>query len=107
MRGISALSAAAVATLLLLSGRVQASTGALDRTFNGDGKVLTRVAGADRALDVALAPGGRIVVMGTSNRGATLARYRLDGRLDHSFSGDGKLVAPLPRGPHWAFRPTA
>jgi uncharacterized delta-60 repeat protein len=63
--------------------------GALDSGFSGDGMRTTNFGGDDVAYDVALQPDGRIVVAGASSEDLALARYEPDGRLDHTFSGDG------------------
>jgi uncharacterized delta-60 repeat protein len=71
--------------------------GALDRTFSGDGRVSVDLGfGDDIIHSLAVLPGGKVLVagQGTRNRYLTeddfaLARFRNDGRLDSSFSGDG------------------
>jgi len=68
-----------------------ASAGDLDPSFSGDGRQTTDFAGRfDGGSDVALQPGGKVVVAGGSNSDFALARYNADGSLDTSFSGDGK-----------------
>src|ERR671939_76168 len=82
------------------------SNGTLDRSFGGDGKVITRfysdispgeVLGSV-ARAVALQPDGKIVAAGSvSGEDAggpsfAFARYNPDGQLDTSFDGDGKLM---------------
>jgi uncharacterized delta-60 repeat protein len=70
--------------------------GNLDRTFGGDGRVMTRFRSAS-AEDVAIASDGRIVVAGRACCGKdstslfALALYDRDGSLDLSFGGDGKV----------------
>ena len=74
--------------------------GSLDRSFSDDGKQTTDFSDAseDKANAVAIQPDGKLVVVGTVDgpgdapEGAdfALARYRPDGSLDPSFSGDGK-----------------
>jgi uncharacterized delta-60 repeat protein len=86
--------------------------GSLDTTFDGDGKVTTAfiystpnfTASLAVAYGVAIQPGdNKIVVAGkaTSNISSmtflenddfALARYNLDGSLDTTFDGDGKLL---------------
>jgi uncharacterized delta-60 repeat protein len=71
--------------------------GTLDTSFSGDGKVTRNFSRHyDSARAVAIDPDGRIVVAGTVNWGPNpnfgVARYNLDGSLDTSFSGDGKLT---------------
>jgi uncharacterized delta-60 repeat protein len=66
--------------------------GSLDPTFGGDGIVTTAIRGGhgDEARSVAIQPNGRIVVAGTDSwERFAVARYRPDGTLDTSFSGDG------------------
>jgi uncharacterized delta-60 repeat protein len=70
--------------------------GSLDPTFSGDGKKTTDFGGdpeigGDHADDVAIQRDGKIVVVG-SGRGFAVARYKPNGALDNSFSGDGKQV---------------
>ena len=74
--------------------------GSLDTTFDGDGKVLTDMAGNhDNAQDVAIHTDGKIVVGGLawintffSNFKFGLVRYYADGSLDNSFDGDGRAI---------------
>jgi uncharacterized delta-60 repeat protein len=76
--------------------------GALDHTFGGDGKVSTDFAdGSDDAANaVAIQADGKIVAAGTGLNGGhgagggdfALARYNVDGTLDPSFGGDGKVT---------------
>lgn len=75
------------------------SNGALDPTFDGDGKLKTDIGGQDdEAHGLALQRDGRIVLSGlASNPGPTgddfaVARYRSDGSLDPTFSGDGRTT---------------
>ncbi len=73
------------------------ANGTLDNTFNLDGKVTTDFAGhGEEAYSIAIQRDGKIVVAGTSYNGANydfaLARYNVDGTLDNTFSGDGKLT---------------
>ncbi len=77
------------------------ASGTLDGTFGTDGRVITPVgAGDDLAEAVALQPNGRIVVSGSSEktpstRNLAFTRHGTDGRLDPSFSEDGKLEVDL------------
>lgn len=77
--------------------------GVLDQTFSGDGKVITAVGtGNDQAFGVASQPNGKLVVVGSSENGAStdfaIVRYNSDGSLDNSFSGDGKLMLDIAGG---------
>lgn len=75
------------------------SNGALDTTFDGDGKVTTAINGnsADSSYGVIVQPGGKIVVVGISvtlsesNFNIALARYNSGGSLDPAF-GVGGIV---------------
>jgi uncharacterized delta-60 repeat protein len=77
------------------------TTGALDTTFDGDGKVVTPVsASRDGISAVAIQPDGKIVVAGTSNGDFAVARYTGAGSLDQSFGVGGLVVtsfSPSPR----------
>lgn len=78
----------------------EASPGHLDRSFGRNGKVGTGFTPQrDLALGVAIQLDGRIVAAGTADsRRFALSRYRRNGRLDHSFGGDGKVSTRLLRG---------
>jgi uncharacterized delta-60 repeat protein len=73
--------------------------GSLDGSFGGEGKVATHFQGGAGAGSVALDSMGRIVVAGTRGSGSEIgfavARYRTNGKLDHSFGGDGKVNTRL------------
>ena len=69
--------------------------GALDPTFDGDGKVLTNLASADHewASAIAIDSRNRIVAAGhTDGQGIALARVPVDGGLDTTFDIDGKVL---------------
>jgi uncharacterized delta-60 repeat protein len=73
--------------------------GTLDESFGGDGKVRTGFSSPhlDQANDVAIQADGKIVAAGFADGenppgGAfALVRYAIDGTLDDSFGGDGKV----------------
>ena len=71
--------------------------GSLDPSFGNDGRVRTNFSpfGAeDRAQDLALQLDGRIVAVGFAREpdfAFALARYRPNGQLDPTFSGNGKV----------------
>jgi uncharacterized delta-60 repeat protein len=71
--------------------------GTFDRSFSGDGRLLTDFGGNDDfASDVALDGDGRIIVSGTRSgppAKAALARFQPNGARDPSFSGDGVATA--------------
>ena len=70
--------------------------GTLDRSFDGDGIVLTPFNNFAQAMRLDVGPDGRIVAAGSYNRGSgsgnrgAVVRYLPDGRLDTSFSSDGR-----------------
>ena len=67
--------------------------GDLDPDFGGDGKVTTVfAAGSGGAHAMVVQSDGKIVAVGSAGQGFALARYRSDGSLDPTFSGDGKAV---------------
>ena len=75
------------------------SNGALDTTFDSDGKVTTDFSnGDDAGMSVAIQSNGKIVVAGStsngfsSNHNFALARYNSNGSLDPSFDTDGKVI---------------
>jgi len=77
----------------------------LDTTFHGDGMVNTGFGSGriDVAKDLAIASGGKLVVVGTTcdssfvNCNFAIARFNPNGSLDTTFSGDGKVVSnPIP-----------
>jgi uncharacterized delta-60 repeat protein len=76
------------------------ASGALDPTFNGNGKVTTSIGpGFDGARAVAIdnrkiIAAGFAVVGGTHTEFA-VARYKANGNPDLSFSGDGKVTTPI------------
>jgi uncharacterized delta-60 repeat protein len=76
------------------------STGTLDNTFSGDGKVTTAIGTTeDEANAVAIQGDGKIIVAGFSFNGnnfdIALVRYNADGTLDNTFSQDGKLTTAI------------
>jgi uncharacterized delta-60 repeat protein len=72
----------------------------LDRSFGRDGVTLTRFdAGNSVARAVAIGRNKRIVAAGHVDGEFGLARYKPNGRPDHSFSGDGTVSTSFPEGP--------
>ena len=78
--------------------------GSLDTSFSGDGMVTTSFsAGDDVGSGIALQSDGKIVVVGTSDNGSgtsefAVARFNVNGSLDTSFSGDGRVTASFRAG---------
>jgi len=79
--------------------RYRANAG-LDPTFSGDGWTTINLSpGWDEANAVALQADGKIVAVGYSEPGRiVVARFRTNGTLDPTFSGDGKVVTNLTPG---------
>jgi uncharacterized delta-60 repeat protein len=76
------------------------ANGTLDSTFSGDGKVTTYFGFGAHGDAVALQANGKLVVAGSSSELArfALARYRVDGSLDTTFGGDGKVTTRMGHG---------
>jgi uncharacterized delta-60 repeat protein len=76
--------------------------GTPDNSFNSTGKVLTNFGGDDVATAVAIDVYDKIVVAGYSNAGGTsdfaVARYNIDGRLDSTFNGSGRVLTDFGGG---------
>ena len=80
--------------------------GSLDTSFNGSGKVTNAVgSGTDVIQGVVIQGDGRIVAAGwsglsdvTNREGFSVARYNLDGSLDTSFNGTGKVITVVGSG---------
>ena len=75
--------------------------GALDGTFSGDGRVRIDLGASDHALDIATAPGGKIVVVGqrTTLLGSSwfVLRLKSGGGRDRTFGGDGVVITDFGR----------
>lgn len=74
------------------------STGLLDGSFGGTGKVITVLGEYDHARGVAVQNDGKILVVGLSSvSGAAhlaLVRYTAQGELDVNFGNQGKVLTP-------------
>ena len=81
----------------LVVARYSSAGGRLDPSFGTGGIAVTRRPGGDRALSIALAPGGDIVVAGLAGGGYRVARYLRDGTIDRTFGGSG-VVSTTFRG---------
>ncbi|MCX7211177.1 MAG: DUF4347 domain-containing protein, partial [Burkholderiales bacterium] len=82
--------------------------GSLDTSFNVDGKLLVPVgSGADIGRSLSLQPDGKILMAGYSSNGTnndfSLIRLNVDGSLDTSFDGDGKLIVPVGSGHDYGY----
>jgi uncharacterized delta-60 repeat protein len=69
------------------------STGALDSSFDGDGRViLSLTSGQDFALDAALQPDGKIIIVGSCSLTICVVRLNADGSLDSQFNSTGWIT---------------
>jgi uncharacterized delta-60 repeat protein len=68
------------------------NSGVLDTTFDTDGKVTTAIGTAAGALAVAVDSTNKMVVVGSSTLGFTVAKYNTNGSLDTNFDGDGVIT---------------
>jgi uncharacterized delta-60 repeat protein len=75
--------------------------GSLDTSFNGTGKVTTKIGSGqhDAAESVAVQSDGMILVAGYTNNGTygvfAVARYNANGNLDATFNGTGKVTTAI------------
>jgi uncharacterized delta-60 repeat protein len=80
------------------------SGGGLDTTFGGDGRVVTPFPHEGYIYDILVLPNGSILAVGEDYEGLSdvddfaLAKYKPNGRLDRSFSGDGKRTTDFAGG---------
>ncbi|MCW2973815.1 MAG: hypothetical protein JWN72_2088 [Thermoleophilia bacterium] len=80
-------------------GMWQPPSGALDSGFSGDGTTTTAISGStDIAYAVTTQPDGKVIAAGHANGSMSLARYNVDGSLDTTFDGDGKVTTNFPYG---------
>src|SRR5688572_17010421 len=81
--------------------------GSLDTTFSGDGRVTTNFGASEEISDIALQSNGKIVVVGrkciAGECDVALARYNVNGTLDTTFSGDGKVVTDFGEGDNGSY----
>ncbi len=76
------------------------TNGTPDKTFGGNGIITTDFGNGEEAYAVIVQSDGKIVVAGATNAGNdfrdfALARYNVNGTLDNTFSGDGKVIADI------------
>lgn len=74
--------------------------GRLDAGFGSAGRVVTNLPGLyDYVNGIAIQPDGKIVAVGTGGFGSfAVVRFTVDGSLDTSFSGDGRVLTSLTPG---------
>jgi uncharacterized delta-60 repeat protein len=95
--------AGVAAEVMSASALAKPQPGDLDRSFGGNGVVRTQADELSGGADaVAIDGSRRIVAVGTTNLGAAptdrflLVRYKPNGKLDPSFSGDGMRSVAFP-----------
>jgi len=79
------------------------ANGSLDPGWNGTGKVMTQIAGnngSSNATAMALQPDGKVLLAGycaggTNNDDFCALRYQVDGTLDRTWNGTGKVITPI------------
>lgn len=71
------------------------SAGALDASFDSDGKVTVNLGGTESARGVAVADDGRIAVTGAKDGDVLLVMLTASGALDTSFDSDGSTTVNL------------
>jgi uncharacterized delta-60 repeat protein len=72
--------------------------GTLDRSFDGDGVVVTDFGLPSTANGVAIQPDGRIIAVGGAGGSFAAARYLSSGALDSTFDGDGRVTTTFTSG---------
>lgn len=95
-----------LSTWMFLNASAQ-QNGDLDSSFNATGKILTDFGGTnDGASSVLIQPDGKILVAGYSaagnNYSFALSRYEINGSLDTSFGGTGKVLTDFAPGYDYA-----
>jgi uncharacterized delta-60 repeat protein len=91
--GRSALAAAGLAALALGAGTAGGAPADLDRTFNGNGRIVIELGFNEDVYGLALQPDGKAVAVGWTDSGKNAAVYRLtrNGSLDRTFDSDGAV----------------
>ncbi|MGV3661370.1 MAG: choice-of-anchor D domain-containing protein [Prosthecobacter sp.] len=83
------------------------STGALDTSFDSDGKLVTPIGtGADQAFAAMQQGDGKMLVAGSAamtNTDFAIVRYKADGSLDTTFDTDGKATFTVGTGTDVAY----
>jgi uncharacterized delta-60 repeat protein len=78
------------------------TTGQLDPTWSGDGRVVRNVAnGYEDLLGVVVVEDGSVVAAGEATDRVAVHRYLDDGSVDPSFDGDGVRIVNLPGATEW------
>jgi uncharacterized delta-60 repeat protein len=75
------------------------SSGVLDATFDTDGKVTSDIGdNFSQSNAVAVQGDGNTIVAGSAGNDFAIVRYKVDGTLDTTFDGDGKVLTTLSSG---------
>ena len=75
----------------------QRPPGSFDKSFSGDGRVLTSFPGISHGQDTYVMENGRVLQVGYRQNDTTvLLRFRPNGTPDNSFGGDGSITVPIP-----------
>jgi uncharacterized delta-60 repeat protein len=107
MKKFSVRSLVIAISLILISDKMtypaSAAAGDLDLTFGTGGKVITAVGNSNESANgVAIQSDGKIVAVGGASSGSendfAVVRYNINGSLDTSFSGDGKVTTVIGDG---------
>ncbi|ABL66310.1 FG-GAP-like repeat-containing protein [Chlorobium phaeobacteroides] len=75
--------------------------GSLDKTFDGDGRIITDFGAYEEAASVTVQSNGKVLVVGYTGVDGSgggdfvLVRYNTDGSLDTTFDGDGMVTTDL------------
>ncbi|MEJ7933323.1 hypothetical protein WG907_03520 [Sphingobium sp. AN558] len=69
--------------------------GTLDTSFGNSGRVITAIGGQNHLSSIALQGDGKIVAAGVADGNVAIVRYNVDGSLDSSFDGDGRVTTDL------------
>lgn len=98
--GCAALGPQSTAQLIIVDDDLPPPTGlpgALDRSFDSDGKATLRAFGGDRSA-MALQPDGKVIMVGGTFVDFVLARFNEDGSVDSTFDGDGRVMTNIAAG---------
>jgi uncharacterized delta-60 repeat protein len=90
---VAALQHAGAATKVVLAGL--SAAGVPDSSFNGSGLAFVDLGAGIKDVDLALGPGGEIVIGAASQSGLVVARRLADGSPDPAFAAGGAAIAPV------------
>ena len=104
LRWVAGIVCAAIAVSIAATAFAAGGAGGLDRSLGEHGKVVTRFKyehsrpsfiSRPRANSVVVDSRNRVVAVGSADRRFALARYKPNGRLDRTFSGNGKVTTQV------------